>query len=885
MTPSHQAAEDTADSCQPVDRSYCVAIRRASVVCALLTLFLACALPAAVPQLLRTPGFEAPVHGDPDDLLLLPGWGFEAGDRVVYRQERGGSRPDVHPETPAAKSTEISGTAPIVQAGEHALIVRLPAVLQPRRIYSLWVVSPSGTWSEPVRINDPRPMWFTPTRVQAVKDFGDLGRRMRVIGRNLAPASGGSVRIRLTGPSTYELTPTSSSEGDMALEDFVAEASLPARLAPGSYTVSLNRDGLGWVSLLDQKLEVQPDGPVLETFSLGDPRFGECEPDDGRDDADCLRRAIDAARAVGQGIIVVPAGTWDIFVARDGKATGFQLPSNVHLRGEEAPRSILVRHGARHIRRPGALLTLTGFNSITHLTFADEGEYQSIDESRPIIQLGTTPAGPNDDAWVEDIVISNNSFDHVGRAIVDAARSIRHLIITHDLFESYDNSIYISGARSRVSQPFRLEDAIIRWNRFAPGSYPRGSIASQLGASRRVDFSSNLADGRLAPGAHEEEVGPGWAAAFFWNVLGPAEEILVSGNRIFCPGEAGNGEAIAYDDNGDTAAFAAAQTVAAAGRDSVTVPGPVLDEQFGVKIPLASYYREHWIQVVQGPGLGQTRRITSYRLDPRSRGVTFQVSPPWDVIPMPRVSRIGAGRQFWQTYTVANYIDQSAPGCRKGNRTGPVGGQITQWGQAADTTIAGNRQIETSGIVLQQVYSVKAPSCPTCERVSMFQSSTEIERNQIEGEYLWDSDCSESGIMALFGASDTPESPPPLVSFGLSIAHNVVGHADGFRGGAIDITTSWSDGPPPHDWPLVESPLIFHNVVRDIAGSLPAPLCRRPMAERVGIRIGEGIHVRNAMAYKNKCTNVDVPMFKDGTRMPLECGATTTSDCECGARR
>lgn len=885
MTAFHQAAEDTADSCQPGVRPYGVVNRRAPCICALLTLFLSCALPAAVPQLLRTPGFEAPVHGDPDDLLLLPGWGFEPGDRVVYRQERSGTQRGATPETPAAESDEISGTAPIVQAGEHALTVRLPAVLQPRRVYSLWVVSPSGAWSEPVRINDPRPMWFTPRRVEATKDVGDLGRRIRVVGRNLVPASGGSIRIRLTGPATYELTPAASSESEMAAEDYVAEADLPARIAPGSYTVSLNRDRLGWIAVPDQKLEVGPDLPALETFTLGDPRFGECAPDDDRDDSDCLNRAIDAARAAGQGTIVVPAGRWDIFVAREGRASGFQIPRNVHLRGEGATKSVVLRHGARHIGRPGALLTLTGSNSVTQLTFQDQGEYQSIDESRPIIQLGTALAGPNDAALVEDIVIADNRFDHVGRAIVDAARSIRNLIITHDLFESYDNSIYLSGARTQVNQTFRLEDAIIRWNRFVPGSYPRGSIASQLGASRRVDFSSNIADGRVSAGAHDEEIGTGWAAAFFWNALGPAEEILVSGNRIFCPGEAGNGEAVAFDDNGNTAAFAAAQTVATAGRDSVTVPGPLSDEQFGVKIPLASYYLEHWIQVVQGPGLGQTRRIASYRVDPRSGRVTFRVFPPWDVIPLPRESRIGAGRQFWQTYTLANYVDQSAPGCRKGNKTGPVGGQITQWAQAADTAIAGNRQVETSGIVLQHIYSVKARSCPSCERVSMFQSSTEIERNQIEGEYLWDSDCSESGIMALFGASDTPESPPPLVSFGLSIAHNVVGHADGFRGGAIDITTSWSDGPPPHDWPLVESPLIFHNVLRDIAGPLPAPVCRRPMSARVGIRIGEGIHVRHATAYKNTCVNVDVPMFHESSRTPRDCGETGDSECECAGRR
>jgi len=43
------------------------------------------------PRIFHTPGYEAPVDGGPDDLLLLPGAGFDASDRVVYQAVAAGA--------------------------------------------------------------------------------------------------------------------------------------------------------------------------------------------------------------------------------------------------------------------------------------------------------------------------------------------------------------------------------------------------------------------------------------------------------------------------------------------------------------------------------------------------------------------------------------------------------------------------------------------------------------------------------------------------------------------------------------------------------------------------------------------------------------------------
>src|ERR1700694_857125 len=52
---------------------------------ALVVLFIGADAMATPPQLYRQAAYESPVRGDPDDLLLLAGYGFSADDTVVYR--------------------------------------------------------------------------------------------------------------------------------------------------------------------------------------------------------------------------------------------------------------------------------------------------------------------------------------------------------------------------------------------------------------------------------------------------------------------------------------------------------------------------------------------------------------------------------------------------------------------------------------------------------------------------------------------------------------------------------------------------------------------------------------------------------------------------------
>ena len=848
---------------------------------------------AVAPVLFRTPGYEAPVRGEPDDLLVIGGSGFEASDRVVYQAVDSPGGVQNRPSLVPVRSGATLGTVPVVHVADppYAIVVRLPGEMRPGWAYRMWVVNAAGEWSKPVSINDARPMWITPPYVYATASLPDLGRRLRVVGRNMAPGAEGSLSLKLDGPRTYELVSTTAGAQEGPLQSYVAEAALPARLVPGNYTVSVRRGEAAWVSVPGQKLEVRADPDSQPRFAVDDSKFGDCRPNDERDDSICFTRAIEAARQTGHGVVIVPRGTWDIDVSRFSGAqsgSGFIVPQGVDIRAANGRDSVIVRHGARSSPLPGALLTLSGSNSVVGITFRDADKYESIDQTRPVIQLGIGWGGAAGGGEVDGIVLSGNAFQRVGRAVVDSGRSLRYLFITGNEFGAYDNALYLTGNRYKLDEPFRIDDSVIRFNRFTPGSYldlragGSGATATQLGGSHRLDFSSNNADGTSTDGLQDPADPKGWGAVFFWNISSSHEFLLVAQNQISCPGDkAGNGEAIAYDDNGNTSGFNGAPVVAAAGEDWVTVPGALSREQNGVRIPTGTYYAKHWIQVVEGPGMGQTRRISSYTENQQTGTVTFRINPKWDVVPRKGQTRIGVGNQYWQVYTVANEIEQGNPPCGKSNLSGPYGGQITQWAHTADTVIDGNKQRETSGIVLQHIYSVTAPSCPGRGQTVAFQSAVEVRRNLIDGEYSWSSDCSESGIAVLFGASAIPGSPPPVLSYGLTIDHNTIVHADGNKSGAIDITASWSDGPPPYKWAFVQNPLVFGNVIRDVSGSLPSSSCRRPMSGRIGIRFAGSEHVRDAVLYGNLCERVDINLEDGGRHTTRICPSGHTDSCEC----
>ena len=878
-------------------------IRHRSLACCALVVAAALTLVAgtasAAPRLYTKPFYQSPVRGGPDDLLLLAGDGLSAEDVVVYLALNDTTIAPLPPAEVPATSTAGQGVAAVVSIANvpHALTVRLPATVDASRSYALWVRSPRGEWSAPVRINDARPLWITPAVVYASAPLANgLPRQIKVVGRNLAPSDGAVTQVRLSGPSSLTLA-SAAQKSDVALQRHSAVIPLPPKLAPGDYRVQLSRDGRSWVSLDGQRLQVLPDPAPPASFAVTNPQFGGCRPDDGEDDTACVQRAVAAAAAAGGGMVDFAAGEWDLGDRSVGEE-GIVLPAGVRLHGAGPQHTRLLRREIWGKSPTTPLFTLLGRNAVEDLEFKDAQVYQAGEPRRPTLQLGrqffrVAAAGSvagSPDAVVEDVVIGGNRFVGSHPAVADGGLPIRRLLVVHNEFGAFDEALALSGNLYNMDYKFRLDDSVIAYNAFRPGSFidpasAQGPIASEIGAASRLDFSDNFADGSATRFLYRLGDARGWRAAFFWNLNNNQEMMLVSHNTVTCSGDRiGDGEAFSYDDNTNTTAFDDARPVLAAGSGSVTVSGNLVARHNDRDVHLADYYTGHWIAIVQGTGVGQARRVRGYTADPASGQVRFEVEPAWDVPPVAGQGLVVVTREYWQVYTLANRVDQRQPLCQKSNRSQSRGGVITVWAQSADSVIEGNRQFDTDGIAFQQTYNAGGPAdCPECRPQTQFQSFLDIRGNLVDGEYDWEAACSWSGIMGWFGAAPVGTAPLlPTASFGVSISHNMIRHADGLHSGAISVAQTWQAGPPPHDWPLVDNLLIFANDIADIDGP-PAkkPCAAETIHRRAGIQVDASQLIWRTVLYHNACKRVAMSLADGAKQTQRLCEAPGPDDCEC----
>jgi len=600
--------------------------------------------------------------------------------------------------------------------------------------------------------------------------------------------------------------------------------------------------------------------------------------------------SIAAAVAAGGGVVVLGTGTWDVVPGM------IELPAGVQLRGRGAEVTRVLRHEGSDASVDRPVVTLLGKNEVRDIRFVTEHKFAAQDRPRPILQLGSTyltdSRSTSSAAIVKDVVISNNIFDKSYGAIVDGGAPIERLFVTSNRFGDFHLALQLGGNRFNVGRRFGIADSIIAYNTFVPGSYidsgqKQGVYASELGASSRVDFSDNDADGADRGFLNSPDDPPGWRAAFFFHMNDNQEMLLISHNTASCTGDkAGDGEAVALDNNANTFALAAASPVLAATEDTVRIREPLNSVQNDRPIDVGSYYVGHWVQIAQGTGMGQTRKIVSYRIDSKTLETTFVVSPAWDVPPQAAVSIITIGREFWQVYIVGNTIDQRKPLCTKGNVTGPKGGAISIWAQSSDSVVEGNRQFDTDGIVFQQAYGADERDCEVCRvGITTLQSFLEIRGNLVDGEYDWDSACSLSGIMGSYAAAPTLQSATPPLSTGVSISHNTIIHADGWGGGAISVQPTWYRGSPGKLRPLVQNLMIHHNQISSVSGSDAHAACGYGSAARAGIHLEGRQNLTGTSLYMNTCENVSTKLIDRGESTFSICDISSANSCECSGVR
>ena len=842
------------------------------------------------PRLYHQPAFQSPVRADPDDLLVLAGDGLSANDTVIYQAFSLSNDGTMHPSSVPQNSTPDLGIADIVSAASIPLqlTIRVPDKIVAERAYRIWVRSSDDQWSNAVAINDPRPLWISPSVVYASAAQASLPRYIKVVGRNLEPRGPLQIQVRLSGPNQYVLKEPLVASVDAALQRYAATLRLPRTMIPGHYGVAVSVDGVDWVDVPGPALHVAADPSPPREFAVPNATFGACRPDDGADDTSCIQAAIAAAVAAGGGVVVLGQGTWDVVPGM------IELPAGVQLRGRGAEVTRVLRHEA-NARPDQPVVTLLGKNEVRDIRFATEHKFAAQDSPHPILQLGSTyhsdSRTTSTAATVKDVVISNNIFDKSYGAIVDGGAPIERLFVTSNRFGDYHLALQLGGNRYNVRSRFGIADSIIAYNTFVPGSYidskqNQGVYASELGASSRVDFSDNDADGADRSFLNSPDDPPGWRAAFFFHMNDNHEMLLISHNTASCTGDkAGDGEAVALDNNANTFAFAAASPVLAATEDTVRIRESLTSVQNDRPIDVASYYVGHWVQIAQGPGIGQTRKILSYHTDPKSLETTFVVSPAWDVPPQPTVSIITIGREFWQVYIVGNTVDQRKPLCTKGNVTRPKGGVISVWAQSSDSVVEGNRQFDTDGILFQQAYGADERDCEACRAGTILQSFLEIRGNLIDGEYDWDSACSLSGIMGSYAAAPTLHSATPPLSTGVSISHNTITHADGWGGGAISVQPTWYRGSPGRLRPLVQNLMIHHNQISDMSGSDAHAACVYGSAPRAGIHLEGRQNLTGTSLYMNTCENVATRLIDHGESTFSICDKSSAYSCECSGAK
>ena len=831
-------------------------------------------------DLFRTPGYQAPVHGGPGDLLWLPGAGFRSTDRVEYQGPRG-----------------ESGAVPIVAlTAAQGAVVHLPDSLRAGLPYALTVVSADGERSAPVVINDPRPQWLSPPAFPGTAALPGAGRILRVIGRNLGLTATPRA-VRLLGPRRYTLQALPPPVDARSLPAYVIEVALPAGMPEGSYRVSVRVGGSDWTEIRDQRLQILPEPSAASALRLDDPRFGGCVADSARSSTPCLLKALQAAAAGAGHTVFIPPGTWRLSMPADAdpQRDGFVVPARIAIAGSRSAgrRSVLRRTDPLDPAHHSPLFTLLGHNRISDLDFSDDAAFTAPAEARPILRLGPLGAAAAETvrAPITDIAIAGNHFDRVGVGIMDEGGwPLQRLLVVHNEFAAFSDGLELAGGLPRPGVPFRIDDSVFRWNRFDPGRYTdpaarQGPIASQLGAAHRVDFSDNRVDGTSRRALADPRAPGGFRAGFFWNLSNNLEQLLVSRNQLLCTGDRdGDGEAVAFDaDRGAENGLPGAPALSAAGPDWVSLDRP-LSQQSGKVDAAGGYYVGYWLQILSGRGLGQVRRVVGYEEDPRTHGVRLRIAPAWDVIPEGGAARASVSRLGWQLLVIDNDIDSGAPPCRKSNLTAPNGGQIGIWASSADSVIDGNRQRDSSGIQFLMSFKDVIKDCPECDNSVASQAALEIQNNDIDGEYDWDSACSVSGILGYYAAVPDPATPPPILATAVSIGHNRIRHADGPLGGAIDFFPGWFAGPPPGLWTLALHPLIFGNRIADVDGA-PTRQCRFPASERVGIRLGEHYgNVSGAVLVANECRRVGAPLHDQGANTVRLCPqhATQTPLCECG---
>jgi uncharacterized repeat protein (TIGR01451 family) len=224
--------------------------------------------------------------------------------------------------------------------------------------------------------------------------------------------------------------------------------------------------------------------------------------------------------------------------------------------------------------------------------------------------------------------------------------------------------------------------------------------------------------------------------------------------------------------------------------------------------------------------------------------------------------------------------------CLKSNRKRQAGGLITLYASTVDSAVEGNIQYDSSGILAAHQFELADKRAGIDYPGTLIQSFNEIRGNVISGTYDENdrSPQAEYGLAIAYAATPDTE-PPPTMSYGLAISHNVISRAGGARG-AVSLGPSWFTGPNSQvfhgvtPWKMADATLIFKNTLTDI---------ERSSTSRAGI----GLSATNRLApiewrsvlYGNVCRGAlahSGGIADMGTGTVRVCPTSQAESCDCG---
>jgi hypothetical protein len=438
---------------------------------------------------------------------------------------------------------------------------------------------------------------------------------------------------------------------------------------------------------------------------------------------------------------------------------------------------------------PQQMFSLYGNNFISGLHFYHHHDStaaagKSVDNSGNVTNV-MQPSGTTLQIYGSDISIDHNFFED-GRwgVYVGSINPENSQFLNQDL-------LITSNTIATWKDPILLElttDLVIRGNTLWPGAtpeYEKPAAISTAGSLHSL-VVSNQVDGSVTT---YSDALHGWRSGMFFDEDSPQEEVLVAANTIKCSGTRlyWDGEAIGIDANGGYAGFKHGTPVLASPSDpttQVTVQWPgdtLLTPDMNGNYPYSSFIGR-WLEIDQGPGLGQTRKITDAEIT-ASGQLTMTVSPKLDVVPAPGQSKILVNNQAWHFDIVDNVIDNTVANCSNiaadhASLTVGNAGVIEIGGPAADLAIEGNQQSDSYGIYLDAQMLDGG--------YQWLDYFTDVRGNSINGSFgfsiantLPSWNIFGSGIV---GAADVPltngSNTTDVFGFGLSISHNQMVNAE-----------------------------------------------------------------------------------------------------------